>query len=275
MKCQSARLQPSDIATSGVSHNLSVGRKRRQARIPRGAPPHQRRHFSDTMSPTRLASCIVTPRRLAGIFDWKKNVGSVLALDIRDDKIGVSVVKHPSTSSRIHMLHPIPYSWKRRIKRSRPSAPSQVQQEVIHAATRRQEECKERVAIALQDIIERHKVCGFVVCWLLQPDGRPGGAAGKVLHLLDYLAAQPSPMLANGRPFALWDTRDVLPNDATEEKHIGTIQSERLNWESSTTAPPTPSQVADINDSELSLLVLQRFLDSHWDPADEEKALHY
>ena len=63
---------------------------------------------------------------------------------------------------------------------------------------------------SLQQVAQEHKVCGVVVAWPLQRDGRMGAPCGKVLHALDSLVEH-SAFLTNNRPFCLWDGGHVQP----------------------------------------------------------------
>ena len=102
---------------------------------------------------------------------------TVMGLDITDERIGVAIARHPSPNNRVAAIEPIPYVTNN--KRA-------------YYNTRRHDD-NERVAAALEQLVKKHKISGFVVGWPLQPDGRPGGPCGKVLHLLDISPKIPVP----------------------------------------------------------------------------------
>ena len=194
-----------------------------------------------------------------------------MGLDITDERIGVAIARHPSPSNHVVAIEPIPYVTNN--KRA-------------YYSTRRHDD-NERVAAALEQLVKKHKISGFVIGWPLQPDGRPGGPCGKVLHLLDYLAGDPGPtILYKHRPFALWDLRN-LPFNAVEDQlvrcHINECDVDK--WGRAKVFSRTPSQSVgsylyrssdqfyhpNTNDSKTATLMLKHYMDSHWEPEEEEE----
>ena len=193
-----------------------------------------------------------------------------MGLDITDDRIGVSIAQHPSPTNRVTAIEPIPYVSNN--KRA-------------YYNTRRLDD-NERVALELERLARKHRISGFVVGWPLQPDGRPGGPCGKVLHLLDYLAEHPNPILYQHRPFALWDLRDI-PFNAVEDHLVRchNHESDVDKWGRAKVFSRTPSQSVgsylyrssdqfyhpNTNDSTAAALMLKHYMDSHWEPEEEEE----
>jgi len=155
---------------------------------------------------------LTTPAKLASRWDWSKiNGGSILSLDIQSDRIGLALVSHPSYGESPQALQSMPLARKSKVT----------------------EECKS----ALANIIEQHKVCGFVVSWPLQPDSkRMGAACGRVLHTLEQLLPdssedgeqatkdtirKPSPLISANRPCVLWN--DTQPKLMEETDAFGRL----------------------------------------------------
>jgi RNase H-fold protein (predicted Holliday junction resolvase) len=131
------------------------------------------------MSSKTIMKVLATPSKIASNLDWRKVSGSVLALDIHQDRIGLALAPHPSYGEGTSTFEPIKLARKGRVS----------------------EECKQ----ALSDIVKDHKVCGVVVAWPLQGDtGKMGAACGRVLHTLENLL-EDSNIITPNRPFCLWD----------------------------------------------------------------------
>lgn len=224
---------------------------------------------------TKLTQCIVPPNRLASIISWGPSVSTIMGLDISDERVGVAIAKHPSPNNHVQPLDALPYVSNNK---------------KAYYTTHRSDD-NERIANTLRDLVKQHRICGFVVGWPLQPDGRPGGPCGKVLHLLDYLAENSaSPILNKNRPFALWDIRDI-PFNAVEDKLINSRnhESEVDRFGRNKVFSRVPSQSVgsylyrsgeqfyhpNTQDSNACQLMLKHYMDSHWEPEDEEEMLHF
>lgn len=139
-----------------------------------------------------LSKALVPAPRLASILDWKRLGGAcIMALDISNDRIGVAFGNHPSRRTPICTLPPIAFAHGACGSKKR----------------NRVESDDENVVATLKELMKRLDVCGFVVGWPLQSDGRPGKPCGRVLHVLDKLAYNKDPVLSQRRPFVLWDDR--------------------------------------------------------------------
>lgn len=134
-----------------------------------------------------LTQFLATPHKIASSLDWKKLSGSVLSMDITRDRIGLCLSFHPSVGEPSIQLDDIPLELETR-NGKRVLSPNVVSQ--------------------LQDVAQQNKVCGVVVAWPLQKDGRMGAPCGKVLHALDSLVEN-SKFLTPNRPFCLWDGSHV------------------------------------------------------------------
>mmetsp|Transcript_34855 Transcript_34855/g.103927 ORF Transcript_34855/g.103927 Transcript_34855/m.103927 type:complete len:244 (-) Transcript_34855:100-831(-) len=140
---------------------------------------------------TELSKALVRPARLASLLGWKSLGGvSIMALDISQEWIGVAFCGHPSSRTPICALPPIALA-------PRP----------CDGYKRHNLESSNDVVTKLSELINNLNVCGLVVGWPLQSDGRPGKPCGKVLHFLDKLACHKNPVLSKERPFVLWDDR--------------------------------------------------------------------
>ena len=136
---------------------------------------------------------LADPSKLASKLDWKKASGSILALDVGSDRIGLAIASHPSCGNTPLPLEPMPIKLETRAGNRRALA--------------------ESVLVELQTIVKNYNVCGFVVSWPLQKEGRCGAPCGKVLHTLDSLVNESSSIVTSSRPFCLWDDHHYVPDD--------------------------------------------------------------
>lgn len=108
-------------------------------------------------------------------------------MNITRDRIGLCLSYHPSSGESPIDLEDIPLELESRNGKKVLSS---------------------NVISQLQDVAQHNKVCGVVVAWPLQKDGRMGAPCGKVLHALDSLVEN-SKFLTPNRPFCLWDGSHV------------------------------------------------------------------
>lgn len=139
-----------------------------------------------TMASSKLTHFLTTPSKVANALDWKKMSSSVLALNIGRDEIGLTLASHPSCNRKTSVkLDPIPLHF-------------------IHKGNRKS--LDSTVITQLNDLVQKFQVCGFVVNWPLQKEGRIGASCGRVLHTLDSLCTDSkTPILSNNRKFCLWN----------------------------------------------------------------------
>ena len=137
-----------------------------------------------------LTRFLTTPSKVAKTLEWKKLSSSVLALNIGRDEIGLTLASHPSCDKRSsYMLTPIPLKFVN--KGNRKSLDVDI---IAH----------------LNNVVQSNNVCGFVVNWPLQKEGRLGASCGRVLHTLDLLCLDAeTPILSNSRKFCLWNVLHV------------------------------------------------------------------
>jgi len=161
------------------------------------------------ISPTKLSSSLVNSAKVANLLDWRKAVGSVMALDITQSCVGVAIAEHPEHNvyyTQTEILQPISLlpqqegyidggvSRKRRIKKS------QVKKDLI---------------FDLEAAVRKHRVCGFVVNWPIH-EGRMGEQCGKVLQVLDSVIEQSNSIVTRKRPFTLWCNSDNASSCTTQ-----------------------------------------------------------
>jgi len=109
-----------------------------------------------------------------------------MSVEVTSDRIGIAIARHPDTSSTVHKMEPIRFKEMLGVRK--------IDKDIVSK---------------LESMATEHNVCAFVVGWPLQPDGRMGAPCGKVLHLLDELAAKSDKFFTKDRPFTLWDDRDI------------------------------------------------------------------
>lgn len=143
-----------------------------------------------TMASSKLTNFLTTPSKVANALDWKKMSSSVLALNIGRDEIGLTLASHPSCRERTSLkLNPIPLTF-------------------VHEGNRKS--LDSGVITQLNDLVQKFQVCGFVVNWPLQKEGRIGASCGRVLHTLDSLCMDSkTPILSKNRKFCLWNGSHV------------------------------------------------------------------
>ncbi|CAB9506442.1 expressed unknown protein [Seminavis robusta] len=145
------------------------------------------------MSKTNLLNFLAKPSTLASKLDWKKASGTVLAMDVGSDRIGLAIASHPNYGDSPLALDPMPIKLETRTGNRKALAESTIQE--------------------LKKIVKNYNVCGFVVSWPLQKEGRCGAPCGKVLHTLDSLVEESSDIVNSKRPFCLWDDHHYHPSE--------------------------------------------------------------
>lgn len=144
-----------------------------------------------TMTPN-ISKYLADPSKVASRFDWSRK-GAVLALDVGMDRIGLAVASHPECGESPVALDPLPLRLQTKTGNRRVLA--------------------ESVVGELKAIVQSYKVCGFVVSWPLQKEGRCGFPCGKVLHTLDALVVESPSIINTQRPFCLWDEHHYMPGE--------------------------------------------------------------
>lgn len=204
------------------------------------------------MLATKLSSALVAPSKVANILDWRKAVGSVMALDISRDRIGIAVAEHPEMVGEAMPLNPISLV-RQDMKRSR------VEKELISE---------------LEAAVRQHRVCAFVVNWPVN-EGRMGEQCGKVLHVLDYVMDQSNSVVTRKRPFTLWcnsadaSAFDASPPDewgrsavfARAPAYLPGMEKNAVSYSSKSALDGSSSQ----SSSAVAAGVLDEWIKNHWD----------
>lgn len=126
---------------------------------------------------------LANPSKLASKLDWSKASGSILAIDVGSDRLGLAIASHPSYGESPRALDPMPIKLETQGNRKALS---------------------ESTIQDLKTLCENFNVVGFVFSWPVQKEGRCGAPCGKVLHTLDSLVEK-SDIVNHKRPFVLWD----------------------------------------------------------------------
>jgi hypothetical protein len=132
-----------------------------------------------------LSKFLTTPSKIAHGLDWKKDTSSLLTLSIYRDTMKITIANHPAyTNGSLPLVENIPLRFIREDNDLR------LDQKVIGH---------------FQNLIQSHHVCGFVIFWPLQNEGRIGAWCGRVLFTLDLLCLDSnSSIFSNNRKFCLW-----------------------------------------------------------------------
>ena len=162
------------------------------------------------MVATKLSSALVAPSKVANLLDWRKAVGSVMALDITRTSIGMSIATHPDQHAEAIALRPISLLQQHqhhdhhhhhptyRIGEDSASPPP-------YCKTRSKHQVSKEIISELEAAVRRHRVCAFVVHWPTH-EGRMGEQCGKVLQVLDSVIDQSNSVVTRKRPFTLWSS---------------------------------------------------------------------
>lgn len=135
---------------------------------------------------------LAEPSKLASRLDWSKASGSILALDVGADRIGLAVASHPSYGESALALDPLSIRLETRKGNRRALSESMIRD--------------------LQTLVKNYNVVGFVFSWPVQKEGRCGAPCGKVLHTLDSLVEE-STIVSSKRPFCLWDDHHYVARE--------------------------------------------------------------
>lgn len=151
--------------------------------------------MSSASSSKALLKVLTAPSKIASALDWRKvSGGSILNLNIQKDEVSLALASHPSFGTSVHGIPSIPLDKRHRV------TPEGQQQ--------------------LADLVQQHKVVGFVVSWPLQKDtGKMGAACGRTLYTLEQLlrsqqeqehqqqqGRRTSSVITPTRPLCLWDS---------------------------------------------------------------------
>lgn len=220
------------------------------------------------MSLSSLSKCIVPSQRMVNIMKWKSiKRKAILSLDISETRIGVAYSKSDSHTNAIYPLEPIEYMQRHTIMMTG----------ITKTTTKRSDKNK-LVREQIEKLVQKHNVCGFLISWPLQPNGRMGLACGKALYMLDVLAGGDRPLVTKNRPFVLWDDIDILSNKLKAQK-LNDRDNANDKWGRSPIFSRVPSPTMTeytsrdqydhqfTTDSTGASIILKTFMDAHFTPA--------
>mmetsp|Transcript_30506 Transcript_30506/g.89185 ORF Transcript_30506/g.89185 Transcript_30506/m.89185 type:complete len:305 (+) Transcript_30506:173-1087(+) len=240
-------------------------------------------------SPTKLGRYLVTPGRVASLMDWKATLGAgtVMALDISRDRIGVAVAPHPSSSgagvATARTLDPILLPRKRSASTS-----------ASHSAPASGEHPDHPLS-HLEEVAAREQVCGVIVRWPLQDGGRMGAQCGRILYQLDNFVASSSTdnstkrsLIGKNRPFALYDDRPLTRGQAIDIDDSTEMPDEWGRHSSFSRVPdmagigvrrgratvqvsPHKTSNNEDDEEEMAAKILQDFLNGHFANNDDDE----
>ena len=191
--------------------------------------------YKYNMVATKLSSALVAPSKVANLLDWRKAVGSVMALDITRTSIGMSIATHPDQHAEAIALRPISLLQQHqhhdhhhhhptyRIGEDSASPPP-------YCKTRSKPQVSKEIISELEAAVRRHRVCAFVVHWPTH-EGRMGEQCGKVLQVLDSVIDQSNSVVTRKRPFTLWSPTTAIHNSISntnineEDGHLSSLSS--------------------------------------------------
>lgn len=128
----------------------------------------------NTVMPKALQKVMVAPSTVAK--NLNRGAGSVLSLNVHRERICITIGSYDS----VHKLPDVSTGSLKRDKKG------------THL---------------LNQIVEDHNVCGFVVSWPVQKDtGKLGASAGRVLFTLEKIMQQDAKIFTAERPLCFWDS---------------------------------------------------------------------
>ena len=138
-------------------------------------------HFTRKMTTIRnITQHLRPPAVVAQSLDWRKESGTILNLTIRKHSVQGAIATHPTSAYAPLLLDQIPLN--------------------THSTA-------EQLAAITRD----YAVCGLIVSWPLQAEGRCGHACGHVLHILDQWSTHPT--LITNKPLCLWDEQHAVSGE--------------------------------------------------------------
>ncbi|KAL3932933.1 MAG: hypothetical protein SGBAC_010621 [Bacillariaceae sp.] len=137
--------------------------------------------------------------------------------------------------------------------------------------------------MTLANIVEQHKVCGFVVSWPLQPDSqRMGAACGRVLHTLEQLLSSSlpseqgstkkkanSPLISANRPCVLWNDSNAQSVD--ESDVFGRLEAYSKVPSSDKTVHIASIEQYNTDEATVASQVWEDFMRVHWPELHREQ----
>jgi len=162
------------------------------------------------MTKMKLTRFLTSPTEIAKTLDWKKLNSSVLALKISRQHVALTIASHPLPSVPERILKPTRNeNYNIDTSAIDPIIP------LKFTTASGKKILDSSVILRLRDIIQTHNICGFIVSWPLEKEGRIGADCGRVLYTLDAILnatpseEEPTTIFSNNRKFCLWDESHV------------------------------------------------------------------
>ena len=211
------------------------------------------------ISPTKLSSSLVNSAKVANLLDWRKAVGSVMALDITQSCVGVAIAEHPEHNvyyTQTEILQPISLLPSQEGYREKPSRKRRIKSQV-----------DKELIDDLEAAVRKHRVCGFVINWPIH-EGRMGEQCGKVLQVLDSVIEQSNSIVTRKRPFTLWCNSDNASSTTQSIDEWGRSSSfcqapkyhEGMKYSSK-----SATRHEETNASLVAANVLDEWIKNHWE----------
>ncbi len=228
------------------------------------------------MVATKLSSALVAPSKVANLLDWRKAVGSVMALDITRKSIGMAVATHPDQHAEAVALRPISLVQQQQQHPQHhhgEGAPSSSSS--LHKG-KKNHVSKELIS-ELEAVVRRHRVCAFVVNWPTH-EGRMGEQCGKVLHVLDSVIDQSNSVVTRKRPFTLWSltatATSLSMSSSLDDAHSSYYYSPPDEWGRSIHFANAPDYYPDMYYSSKNPIKRKESLLSSSSSTSPEAAIH-
>jgi hypothetical protein len=189
-----------------------------------------------------LTKFLTTPSKVAHALDWKKHSASLLTLNIYRDNMQMKIANHPACSKESFPLEetiPLRFLWEGNDVR-----------------------LDRQVTGHLQSLVQSHNVCGIVVSWPLQREGRIGASCGRVLFTLDLLSLDSeTSIFSKNRKFCLWCDSKIRVETTDEfgrcTSYVGKPRSDPNFVHAASREQYIQSQIKAAN-------TWDDFLQSHW-----------
>jgi len=155
----------------------------------------------------KLTKFLTSPTQIAKKLDWNKLNSNVLALKISRQHVGLTVAPHPLSLADDTTMKTDNNNHNFGIDPIIPLNFTTISGKKILDSS---------VITRLHSIIQTHNICGFIVSWPLEKEGRIGANCGRVLYTLDAILEATSSeeegeptIFSNSRKFCLWDESHV------------------------------------------------------------------
>lgn len=200
------------------------------------------------MTHVQLSKYLVNPAKVASILDWNKAKCTIMSLDIRKNKIGIALARHPRYQAHLqcHKNHASHFDHRTTsdidhflIDQMHINYETQKQKQTERTPNKKQTQGHSIIDIdstmplrqSIENIVLENNVCAFLVHWPISKfGGNCGESCGRVLHILDELASStsvqdiehkssssnndvsssPNYIIHANRPFALYTSNHYL-----------------------------------------------------------------